>query len=317
MSQTNAGQKKKMNRRTKGHLIFYISLMILPLIQFSIFYIGINFVSIKRAFTMYEIDYATNTMVTSFAGFENFRLAFKLYADNTYVWKTTFLSMGISLLISQPLGIIVSYYIFKKKPFAEFFKVLVFLPQVVSGLVFALLFKHITENVYVFIMQKWFGIETLGLLVDESTRLGTILFFNIWLGFGSNLLLLSGAMNNVGDSMQEAAQIDGANLIQEFIYVVFPGIFGTYKQLLILSIAGLFGNQLGLMDLFGIHSSITERLATVGMFFYKKTYYAGTQLVNGISYGVLTAFGLIATCVIVPLTFAVRHLLNKYGPSTD
>lgn len=317
MSQIKVDGKRKMNRRTKSHLIFYISMFILPLIQFFIFYVVLNFFAIQRAFTLYKIDYSTNVLKTSFAGFENFKLAFDLYRKNTYVWKTTFLSMGITLFISQPLGIIVSYYIFKKKPFSGFFKVMVFLPQVVSGLVFSLLFKYITENVYCYVMEAIFHKQVLGLLVNKSTQLGTVLFFNIWLGFGGNLLLISGAMNNIGDSMQEAAQIDGANMIQEFIYVVFPGIFGTYKQLLILSIAGIFSNQLSLMSLFGIHSDTTKRLATLGMFFYIKTYYAGNQIVDGVSYGVLTSFGLMATCVIVPLTLGLRKLMEKYGPRTD
>ena len=71
------------------------------------------------------------------------------------------------------------------------------------------------------------------------------------------------------------------------------------------------------MSLFGIHHNTTKQLSTLGMFFYIKTYYAGTQLVDGVSYGVLTAFGLIATSVILPTSLGVRWLLNKYGPSAD
>ena len=234
MSQINAKPKRKMNLRTRRHVLFYTAMFILPLIQFAIFYFGVNLSSIKRAFTMYEIDYATNTLGSSFAGFENFKLALKLYSENTYVWKTTIISVFLPLLVSQPLTLIVSYYIFKKRKFAGFFKVMVFMPELISGLVFALLFKYITEDVYVTIAREWFSADVEGLLGAEKTQLATVIFFNVWMGFGGNLLLFSGAMNGISDSIMEAAEIDGANKLQEFIYIILPGIFPTYKQILIL-----------------------------------------------------------------------------------
>ncbi len=318
MSQSNTLRKKKMDMRTRRHLTFYIAMFILPLIQFSIFYIFVNLSAIRNAFTTYEIDYKSNSLVSYFSGFENFGLAWDLYANSTYVWKTTLISFLMPLVVSQPLTIIISYYIFKKQPLAEFFKVMVFLPTVVSGLVFALIFKYLTGEAYVQIMKDWFGREDAeALLYGESTQLATVVFFNVWMSFGSNLLLFSGAMNSVNESVMEAAEIDGANKLQEFFYVVLPGIFPTYKQLFILSIAGVFSGQLSLMSLYGLHSDETRKLATIGMLFYMRTQGAKEWLVGGISYGVLTAYGLMATAVILPTTLLVRRLLNKYGPSAD
>ena len=194
---------------------------------------------------------------------------------------------------------------------------MVFLPSVVSGLVFALIFKHITGEAYVQIMKNWFGRDVKGLLFAQDTQLATVVFFNIWMSFGSGLLLFSGAMNSVNESVMEAAEIDGANKLQEFFYVVFPGIFPTYKQLFILSIAGVFSGQLSLMNLFGLHHDVTRSLATIGMRFYIWTKGASELLQDGVSYSVLTAFGLIATMVILPTTLLIRRLINKYGPSTD
>ena len=121
MSQSNTLRKKKMNLRTRRHLTFYVAMFILPLIQFCIFYFAVNISAIKNAFVTYTIDYKANSIVTSFAGFDNFKMAFDLYAKNAYVWKTTLISFLMPLVLTQPLTIIISYYIFKKQPWAAFF----------------------------------------------------------------------------------------------------------------------------------------------------------------------------------------------------
>ncbi len=320
MSQTKA--KNGMNARRRGHIIFYASLMILPVIQFAIFYFGVNISSVLRAFQIYDINMATKRLEHFWTGmngyhlFYNFQLAIEMFSGNAYVLKNTFLIYFIGLFISQPICIILSYYIFKKKPLSGFFKVMLYLPHVISGLVFALLFKYLTEDVYVYVAKALFGLEVEGILVDPATQLGGVLFFNVWLGLSGNLLLFSGAMSSVDESVLESAQLDGANIIQEFFYIVLPGIWHTYKQLLILGIAGIFGNQMALMSLFGIHAKETVDLSTIGMFFYRKTYYAGAQIVEGVSYGVLSAFGLMMTAIIAPTTLLIRKLLDKYGWST-
>ncbi|MBO7345582.1 MAG: sugar ABC transporter permease [Clostridia bacterium] len=322
MSQTKKINKNGMNARRRGHIIFYAALMILPCIQFAIFYFGVNISSILRAFQIYEINYSTGILEKFFTGtrgysfFYNFKMAIDLFSNNVYVLKNTFLIYFIGLFVSQPICIILSYYIFKKKPLSGFFKVMLYLPHVISGLVFSLLFKYITENVYMVVAKDIFGATVQGILVDPNTRLGGVLFFNVWLGLSGSLLLFSGAMSSVDESVLESAQLDGANIIQEFFYIVLPGIWHTYKQLLILGVAGIFGNQMSLMSLFGIHSDITKEMATIGMFFYLKTYYAGTQIVDGVSYGILSAFGLMMTAIIAPATLLIRRLLDKYGWST-
>ena len=55
-------------------LIFYIAMMAIPVIQFCIMYIGVNFNSILLAFQKYNID--TGRYV--YNGFQNFILAWMI-----------------------------------------------------------------------------------------------------------------------------------------------------------------------------------------------------------------------------------------------
>lgn len=58
-----------------------------------------------------------------------------------------------------------------------------------------------------------------------SATMLMIYLYNILMGFGTNVLLLSSAMSSVSDSIVEAAQLDGANNLQLFWHVVFPQIW--------------------------------------------------------------------------------------------
>ena len=92
----NIKKRKKLKRRTK-RLIFYTLLIILPLIQFCIFYIGVNFSSIMLAFKKFSAE--TNRYV--FAGFTNF---VKIYNDwnsspmLAVALKNSLIIYGVSLL---------------------------------------------------------------------------------------------------------------------------------------------------------------------------------------------------------------------------
>ena len=69
---TKRGEKTAKRRE----MLFYILMIALPVLQFCIFYIGVNFNSILLAFQTYDRE--GNTF--RFAGFENFVFQFREFA---------------------------------------------------------------------------------------------------------------------------------------------------------------------------------------------------------------------------------------------
>ena len=319
--QNNMAKKTKgttlANRKIKD-LFFYITLFALPTLQFLIFYVGVNANSILLAFQRYKLEVGANGYQIS-ASLENFKDGWKLMVEHAYSFKYAFLAFFVSMGISFPLALIFSFYIYKKYAFSGIFKVLLFMPSLISGLVFSLLFNYITTDVYQFIVQKVTQSDesVLGLLYNRDTRLGTIIFFNIWCSFGSNLLLFSGGMSGIDESIVESAQLDGANLLQEFIFITIPMIFPTIKQLIVLAISGIFGNQFALMSLYGQMSSHATELATFGYMMFIWSTKSALVVSNGLSYGILSAIGLLLTIVTLPVTLLVRKALDKWGPRTE
>ena len=87
------------NIKTKGKvfnkkLIFYIVMMSLPVIQFSIMYIGVNLNSILLAFKEYDV----NTGQYFVTGFKNFLSVFEKIETNNFLQHTIPNSILIFLL---------------------------------------------------------------------------------------------------------------------------------------------------------------------------------------------------------------------------
>ena len=313
-SQTAVKKTSKMASREKSRMIFYVSLLIISLFQFVVCYIYVNINTIRMAFWNYEINIDALGYTYKWAGFKNFASAAEILLGKTYmIWNSVKFFL-LSLLLSVPLSLMFSFYLYKKYPLAGLFKVVLFLPQIISGLIFSLLFKYIVTDVYIYISDKLFNKEVLGLFDNMETRYGAVMFFNIWISFGINTLMFSGSMSGIGQEIVEASEIDGVNIIQEFLYITLPLVYPTICSIIIIMTTGIFTNQ---MELFSIFGAAAEDIGTLGYYLFVHSQLLIESDSNKPSYSEMAALGFILTLIMVPVTLLLRKLLYKVGPSED
>jgi ABC-type sugar transport system permease subunit len=208
------------------------------------------------------------------------------------------------------LGLVFAYYIYKKKFASKFYKIMLFLPSIISSIVLITIFKYFANFILPQLFEKWFDAEIPALTSDVSTTLGTIIFYNIFAGFGTSILLYSGAMTNVSESVLEAAKIDGVGPVREFVQIIVPLIYPTLKTLLITGVATIFTADMGLFSFYG--TGAKPYLYTFGYYILR-----GARTATLAEYPYLASVGVSLTFVAVPLTFFVRWLLTKFGPSVE
>lgn len=298
-------------------MIFYASLVTLPLLQFLFFYVYVNFNSIILAFQKYTRVGVTESTYT-FAGFENFRAAWNVIVSEAGVKRITnsITFFLIQIAVGYGLALFFSFYVYKKYPLAEMFRVILFLPSVISGIILALLFKYFVGDFYIAFMEL-FGTETAGLLSETAStgqKLSTVIFYNIWVSFGVNVLMFSNGMSAIDESIVESAQLDGTNLLQEFWYITIPSIWGTLSSFFIVSLTGIFTNQMHLHTMFGDGAPVQ----TFGYYLFVSSQHGLLfDQDKYIGLPTISALGLMITCVTAPITLGTRYLLEKYGPRTD
>ena len=127
------------NKRKLLKILFYACVVALPMLQFVIFYVAVNFNSILLAFQ--EYDFYGNSTYVGFDNFANvFEKLFKMEAFKT-IAKNSAIAYVCSLFVGLPLAIVFSYYIFKKCLLSGTFRTILFIPQIVSSLVLITSYK--------------------------------------------------------------------------------------------------------------------------------------------------------------------------------
>ena len=311
-------QNRKGYTRKQRRMVFYTLMFALPILQFLLFYLYVNFNSVVMAFQD-KVEIEPIGYATSFT-WDHLKNAFKFFGDEE-CWKMLGNSFGLlfgQLFIVTPLALLFSYYIAKGKPGSSFFRIMLYLPQVLSVVVLGALYQEIMNKVYPFIAETVFGKKDVASLMTQASTYNAQFWgayiFTLWFSFGTNVLIYTGAMSSIDQSIVESAHLDGVTSIQEFYYIYVPMIFSTLTTFIVTGLAGIFNNQMSLHTFFGNNKS---KVKVFGYYFY------GTAAMNIENAGPaqvlheLAALGLIATLIIIPITLIVRKLLNKYGPRVD
>ncbi len=305
-------ERKKLTR-SQYRFIFFLAIVIIPLIQFAIFYVYKNINSIILAFQNYEAKAGTTGYDITFAGFANFSVAFQTIGNSWFMIKNSLLLFLFNGIFGLILSMLFSFYVYKEYVGSKLFNFLLFLPNILSTLVVGLLYKYIVGQE---VLGSIFGLE-LGLLDNPDTAMGAIIFYNIFVGFGINSLMFTGAMNGINESVVESAQLDGVNKLQEFLHISVPLIFPTFVSFVIINISGIFTNQMNLLTLYGAQSG--QQYSSLGFYMYLQAQESGLIRKDSahLNYAELSALSLIVTVVVLTLSVTVKKLLNKFGPSVD
>lgn len=306
-----------INFRRRKQMIFYASLVALPLLQFCFFYIYVNINSFVLGFQEYT-KVGEMEMGYRFAGFENFIAAFNVVfgAQGLKMILNSSVYFVVRIGVGYGLALFFSFYIYKKYFCSEIFRVILFLPSIVSSIIFGFIFKYFVNDFYIAFMEI-FGQEVTGLLAATATegqKLGTVVFYNLWISFGVSVLMFSNGMGSIDESIVESARLDGTNLLQEFWFITLPSIWGTLSSFFIVSLTGIFTDGMGLHSMFGDAAPIK----VFGYYLYVSANHAlPYDQVQYLSLPKLSAVGLFITLITAPVTLIVRHLFERFGPSTD
>ena len=286
--------------------IFVASFLILPIINFLVFWLYVHLDSFLLAFKtleggkeVFSLNQFSDIWKSLTQG-ANLVDGFKIGT----AFKNTMLFYGAGILVVFPISIFASYFIYKKIVGYRFFRVIMYLPSIITSAALVMMYRYLIDHGG--LMHKIFQLTNLAdavyqaPLTDPSTAIWTILIYNVLCGLGGNIVIMGGAMNSLSPEILEAGEIDGCNWFQELIYLVIPGIWPTLSTIIILSTAGCLGST-GPILAFTKGAQETETLAYV---MYHLTLKGRTFLY------LPSAIGIVMTVITVPIVFMVRKLIT-------
>ncbi|MES4787093.1 MAG: sugar ABC transporter permease [Nitrospiraceae bacterium] len=182
------------------------------------------------------------TGATTFVGLRNFQdsLAnpvFWLAIRNTVVYSLVVVPVGLLTTI------VLSGLVFHLGPRAQiFYKAAFYLPGVTSIAVLALIWKWL-YNPSIGLLNYLLGLVGLppqSWLGDPRLALPSLMFMALAGGHGAGIVLLTAAMGAIPQTIYDAARIDGAGPVQEFVHITVPLLRPTILYLLVISTIASF-----------------------------------------------------------------------------
>lgn len=302
---------KKRFTVNKGKLIknlFLTIMLVYPLAQFLIFFVYMNFNNILLAFKAYRTDGSTYWI-----WFENFKNVFT--GMDASLIKTSFFNnltmFLITWFIGMPLNILFGYYLYKKKFGHGVIRIIYMLPNMVSGVVMTLLFMKLVESGLPTFFANRFDWVMPNLIKSNEYAFGVQVFYSLWLGFSSSIIIYSNAMFSIDEGIIEAGRIDGTTPVTELIRIVIPLIFPTLTTYIITGVSSIFTLSGSLYLFYGLND-VPQDTYMMGFYLFK------IAMVGDLTaYPQASAISVLITLITVPLTLLFRAVLDRIDPMRE
>ena len=294
--------------------LFIILMLAYPILHFLVFFVYINFNTIVKSFQ--EFSFKSGGEV--FVGLRNYIEFFQNFnTEGTPVLRYSITNSVKFLIFNNfillPISILCAYLLFKKVFGEQVFRVVFFLPNIISPVVLTMAFKFMFDNnfgpiVGLFEKLGWHSLVPENGFFGEKGLAQTMIFaYCLWAGIGYNVLLLSGSIARIPTEVLEAGKIDGIGMVREFIQIVVPLIMPTVSTLFVTGSMVMFTLFLQPMLLTqGGPNSSTYTIA----------YYIVDLVNNNYLYDAAAA-GVIVSVVGIPIVQGIKWLMEKFTPGVE
>jgi len=189
-----------------------------------------------RAFLISFQNYNLISAHASFAGWDNYR---KLWSDSSFgssFWHSfyfTIVVLPVQTAISLGLALLVQ----GKFRSVALFRTIYFIPVVVSFAIASTIFRLIYNKDYgmLNVLLKGIGLQPVDFLSNPQISMLGIIALCIWRAAGFVMVIFLAGLNNIPESLYEAAHVDGANAIQRFYRITLPLLKRTMAFVVIIT----------------------------------------------------------------------------------
>ncbi len=208
-------------------------LFILPaIVILTIFFFIPFFQTIGLSF----YNYSNSIYNPQFAGLQNYVQI--LHSGIFYqVMGNTFLYLIIAVPFLVIFPLFLAVLINQKIRGITLYKILIYLPVIVSIVVAAIAFKwlYAQEGILNYFVSL-LGFNPIGWLTDSRFALLSVAIVTIWKGVGYYMMIYLAALMSVPQELYEACDIDGANFLTKHLTVTIPQILPTIALVSTISI---------------------------------------------------------------------------------
>ena len=185
------------------------------------------FIPFFHTFVLSFQDYSTSIYHPAWVGLQNY---IKLLHNPVFykVMLNTFIHLFVAVPFLVIFPLFVAILINQKIRGVTLYKILIYLPVIVSIVVAAIAFKwlYADQGILNYIVTSM-GFQSIGWLTDPDWALYSVIWVTIWKGIGYYMIIYLAALMSVPKELYEACDIDGANFFTKHLTVTIPHIMPT------------------------------------------------------------------------------------------
>jgi len=298
--QTKKDKRKAFWKSVKDHRMFYI--MLIPAVVLLLIFAYQPMYGVIIAFK--DFSYRLGIMGSEWVYFDNFEILFGIDQFKIALKNTIVINL-LKFIFGFPASIILAVMInaVKNKIFKNTIQTIVYLPHfvswiVVSGLIFSL-FDEQSGSLYKLLTAM--GVEV-NVFSDGSQFLTLLVVSDIWKEVGWGAIIYLAALSGISSDYYEAAQLDGANKIQQFFHITLPQLLPTISIMMILRVGGLIGG--GFDQIYNLYNTQVYDVADVLDTFIYRYGIGGGQFSLG------TAVGLFQNVINITLLLSANKVVE-------
>ena len=253
--------------------------------------VGPNFVGLKNYITLFTPD-------------KNGTIDILKYAGNTIaLWVGGAIPQ---VVISLMLACFFTSYRLKIKG-QQFFKTVIYMPNLIMASAFAMLFYMLFSNVgpinQILTQLGWIDMPIDFFNIRFTVR-GLISLMNFLMWFGNTTILLMAGIMGIDQSLFEAANIDGASSMQVFFKVTLPLLMPILVYTVITAL-------IGGLQMFDVPQVLTNALGTPNRTSTTLVMYLNNYLKTSKNYGMSGAISVVIFVITGLLSLVVFKSLTK------
>lgn len=257
-----------------------------------------------------KMNFQKGILGSDWAGFNNFKFLFAS-RDSWIIIRNTILYNAAFWIVGTICAILLAVFIneLAAKRAAKAYQTLVLLPNLMGWVIISYLAFAFLSSDTGFLnntLLPALGMEPVNWYAAKEKWPFLLVFINTWKGVGYSMILYLSTIVGVSRDYYEAASLDGAGKLQQFMKITLPQLKPTVITTLLLAVGAIFRSDFGLFYQVTRNSgALYDYTRTIDVYVYQ-------ALMEKADYGMSSAASVFQSVVGFVLIVLANWLIRKY-----
>ncbi len=296
----------KKNKKQGAASLWQYYAMLVPGVILTFIFSYIPLYGIIIAFEKYNVGMGFSS---PWAGLENFRYLFSQPTFTRTIWNTLFIAvwkLALGVIVPVTVAVLLNEMISDR--LKRIYQTLIYIPNFLSWVIMAgVLMDILGSDGAINGILNALGLQSVNFLGSAKVFPWTMIFSDVWKGFGYGTVVYLAALTGIDVSLYESAKLDGATRWQQIKSITIPLLMPTIILMTVLSLGNVL--NAGFDQIYNLYSpAVWETGDVIDTYVYR----LGIQQAQ---YSVGAAVGLfksVVSAILVVTSYVLADKLAGY-----